>query len=153
MLVAWGLGAFALVGAGFLAAVVLPWRQLPDVIPGTPLAPILPSAHLEIALEHSLSKGMLRVWIDDELVVEEEFAGRQTRKILSARTYKGRLSRTIGLSAGEHVVRVEVSGGGFGGSRRIRGTFESGTTRRLAASVGGLIKKKLSLVWGPTSQE
>jgi len=152
-LVAWGLGAFALVAAGFVAAVVLPWRQLPDVIPDTPLAPILSSAHLEIALEHSLSDGMLRVWIDDELVVEEEFAGHQTRKILSARTYKGRLSRTIDLSAGEHVVRVEVSGGGFGGSRRIRGTFERGTTRRLAASVGGLIKKKLSLVWGSTSRE
>lgn len=150
---AWSLGAFALVAAGFLAAVMLPWRQLPDVIPETPLAPILPSAHLEITFEHSLSDGTLRVWVDDELMVEEEFAGRQTRKILGARTYKGHLARTLDLSPGEHVVRVEVMGTGFGGSRRIRGTFESGTTRRLAASVGGLIRKNLNLVWGATSRE
>ena len=150
---AWTLGASGLVAGGFLAAVILPWRQLPDVIPDTPLAPILSSAHLEITLEHSLSDGTLRVWVDDELMVDEEFAGRQTRKILSARTYKGRLSQTLDLAPGEHVVRVEVVGTGFGGSRRIRGTFESGTTRRLAASVGGLIKKKLNLVWGSTSPE
>ncbi len=150
---AWALGSLGLVAAGFLAAVVLPWRQLPDVIPDTPLAPVLPSAHLEIVFEHSLSDGTLRVWVDDDLLLEEEFAGRQTRKILGARTYKGHLSRTLDLSPGEHVVRVEVMGTGFGGSRRIRGTFESGTTRRLAASVGGLIRKKLNLVWGATSRE
>jgi hypothetical protein len=30
---------------------------------------------------------------------------------------------------------------------RIAGTFRGGTTRRLRASLGGLIKKELSLNW------
>ena len=40
-----------------------------------------------------------------------------------------------------------VDGAGFDGSRRIRGVFKSGETRRLEATVDGLIKRDLSLIW------
>ena len=33
-------------------------------------------------------------------------------------------------------------------SRQIPGTFKSGETRRLEATVDGLIKKELTLIWG-----
>jgi hypothetical protein len=56
--------------------------------------------------------------------------------------------KDLDVTPGEHVVRLEVSGDGFYDSRRIRGEFESGVTRRLVARIGGLIKKELSLVWG-----
>jgi hypothetical protein len=54
------------------------------------------------------------------------------------------------VAPGERVIRVQVDdGSGFRESRRIRGTFASGETRRLDASVGGVIQKDLTLVWGP----
>jgi serine/threonine-protein kinase len=145
-------GALSLVVVGFLAALTIPWRGEP-LIPLPTLAPVLPTAHLEIALEHPLRSGTLSVWIDGDQVLEEGFRGRVARKVLSLRTYKGTLTRTIDVSPGEHVVRVQVAGGDFGESLHIRGKFESGATRRLVAKVGGLLEKDLSLVWGTTTRE
>jgi hypothetical protein len=59
---------------------------------------------------------------------------------------KGRLTKTFGVAAGERVLRLEVEGEGWSGSRRIEGRFEGGETRRLEARLGGLVKKDLS-VW------
>jgi hypothetical protein len=103
---------------------------------------------LEIDFEHSLKSGTLKVWLDDELVLEEPLGSRVTSKVLSFRFRKGRTEKDLDVPPGEHVVRLEVSGDGFYDARRIRGSFESGATRRLTARVGGLIKKELSLVWG-----
>ena len=144
------LAALLAVGLVFPLAARRPGASLPLPLP-LPL-PTLPSAvepgHLEIAFEHPLRSGTLRVFIDDEAVVEEEFSGKVTKKILNFRMRKGTSKQVLDVTPGEHVIRVEVDGSGFDGSRRIRGTFKSGETRRLEATVDGLIKKDLSLVWG-----
>ncbi len=145
-------GALSLVIVGFLAALTIPWRGKP-VIPLPTLAPVLPTASLEIVLEHSLERGVLTVWIDGDEMLEESFRGQVAHKVFSLKAYKGILTKTIDVAPGEHVVRVQVTGGDFGESLHIRGEFERGTTRRLAAKVGGLLEKDLSLVWGPTSRE
>jgi len=146
------IGAVSLVAAGFLAALTIPWRGQP-VIPLPTLAPIVPPAKLELTVEHPLSHGTVRVWIDGDQVLEEDLRGRVAHKVLSLRTYKGSFTRTLDVAPGEHVVRVHVEGGDFSDSLRIRGNFESGGTRRLVAKVGGLISKNLSLVWGSTPTE
>jgi hypothetical protein len=145
-------GALSLVVVGFLAALTIPWRGQP-VIPLPTLAPVLPTAHLELALEHPLQSGVLSVWIDGDQVLDEDFRGRVARKVFSLKTYKGTLTETIDVAPGEHVVRVQVTGGDFSESLHIRGEFESGVTRRLVAKMGGLLEKDLSLVWGSTSRE
>jgi hypothetical protein len=103
---------------------------------------------LEIALQHSLRSGTLRIWVDDELVLEEALAGRLARKVLTFRQHRGRLTQTLEVAPGERVVRVQVEGDGFADSRRIRGRFESGAIRRLQAEAGGLLRKELRLYWG-----
>jgi predicted Ser/Thr protein kinase len=145
-------GAVSLVAAGFLAALTIPWRGQP-VIPLPTLAPVIPPAKLELAVEHPLSRGTVRVWIDGDQVLEEDLRGRVAHKVLSLRTYKGTFTETLDVAPGEHVVRVHVEGEDFSDSLRIRGTFESRVTRRLVAKVGGLLTKKLSLVWGSPSRE
>ena len=112
------------------------------------LPPVVAPAQLEVAFDHPLRSGTLRVYVDDELVAEEEFEGRVTRKILSLRMRKGSTRQVLEIAPGERVVRVEVDGAGYQGSKRIRGIFRSGETRRLEATVDGLIKKDLTLVWG-----
>ena len=104
--------------------------------------------HLEIAFEHPLRSGTLRVYVDDAQVLEEALSGKVTKKILNVRLRKGSVKQVLDVAPGEHVIRVEVDGTGWDGSRRIRGTFKSGETRRLEATLDGLIKKDLTLVWG-----
>jgi hypothetical protein len=107
-----------------------------------------PPGKLEVDFEHNLKGGTLKIWIDDELVIDEPLESRVTQKILSYRIHKGTLSQNLEVGPGEHVVRVQVEGDGFSASRRIRGTFESGEKRRLRIEVGGIIKRDLTLVWG-----
>jgi hypothetical protein len=117
--------------------------RLPGVLPA-----LSAPGHLEIAVEHPFRTGNLRVWVDDDLVVEEELTGRLTKKVLSFRLHKGSLTQVLDVAPGEHVVRVEIEGAGFQSTRRIRGTFKGGETRQLEATVDGLIKKELNLAWG-----
>ena len=116
-----------------------------------PLPSLLTTAepgHLEIDFEHPLRSGTLRVYVDDEQVLEEALSGKVTKKILSFRLRKGSTNQTLDVAPGEHVIRVDVDSTGYDASRRIRGTFKSGETRRLEATVDGLIKKELTLIWG-----
>jgi serine/threonine-protein kinase len=113
-----------------------------------PLLPILAEpAHLEITLDHPLRTGMLRVWVDDELVLEEDIAGRVRKKILTFRLHKGSEKEVLDVAPGEHQIRVEVESGSYRERIRTKAEFRSGQTRRLAATVDGLLKKELSLAW------
>jgi Protein kinase domain len=108
---------------------------------------VVQPARLEVQLEHSLRSGMLKVWIDESLVLEEPIESHVTRKVLFVKTRRGREEKTLEVSPGEHDVRVLVEGDGFHESRRIRGEFQGGRTRRLLARVEGLLAKDLSVAW------
>jgi hypothetical protein len=107
-----------------------------------------PPATLEIALEHPLRTGTLRVWVDDDMLLEEPLESRVVEDLKVFRVRKGRAEALLEVAPGERVVRVAVEGDGFSSSRRIRGTFQSGARERLQARVGGLINRELSLWWG-----
>ncbi len=138
--------AAGLLVLGFLAALFIPWRGQPPMLVLPAFAP--PPGKLEVDFEHNLKGGTLKVWIDDELVIDEPLESRVTQKILSYRIHKGTLSQNLEVGPGEHLVRVQVEGDGFSASRRIHGAFESGEKRRLRVEVGGIIKRDLTLAWG-----
>jgi len=140
------MGAAGLLILGLLGALFIPWRGQLVMLALPALAP--PPAKLEVDFEHNLKGGTLKVWIDDELVIDEPLESRVTQKILSYRIHKGTLSQSLEVGPGEHLVRVQVEGEGFSASRRIHGTFESGGKRRLRVEVGGIIKRDLTLAWG-----
>jgi serine/threonine protein kinase len=96
-----------------------------------------------------VSTGNLKVWVDDDLVIDEALESRTVRKFLSVRIRKGSVLRTVEVAPGEHVVKVQVQGDGEIAARQIRGSFESGAKRRLEVNRGGLplIKKDLSIEW------
>jgi hypothetical protein len=144
------LGAAALLALGFAGALVIPWGGQPPVLTVPPLAPGLVGipAQLELTVEHPLKSGVLKVWVDDKLVLEEGLEGHVSKRVLSYELHKGSLKTAVDVPAGDRVVRVQVEGDGFAGSRRIKGTFTSGVTRKLYAEVsGGLLKKELKLGW------
>jgi hypothetical protein len=106
-------------------------------------------AHLEIDFEHSLRSGALRVWVDDDEVIEEQLDGRVTKDIGGLKLRKGRHSDSLELAPGRHVVRVQVTWEGGSKTESIAGKFEPGQTRRLEARMGSLggLRRNLSLEW------
>jgi predicted Ser/Thr protein kinase len=115
--------------------------------------PLLPASEppgsLEVSLVHALRTGTLRVWIDDELVLEKPLESYVTKRVLIIKSRKGRLKETLEVRPGEHVIRVRVEGEDFGQSRRFERTFKSGETEHLMLDVGGLLSKDLSAEWLP----
>jgi len=106
-------------------------------------------ARLEVAFEHSLSAGTIKVWVDDDLVIEEKLSSHVTRRILGKAFRKGTFHKTVEVPPGEHMVKVQVQGDDFYGANRIRGSFEGGATQRLDVNKEGLplLKKELTLEW------
>jgi serine/threonine protein kinase len=140
--------ALLAVGVAFPLAARRANQAVPLPIPLPSLLATEEPGHLEINFEHPLRSGTLRVYVDDEPVLEEALSGKVTKKILNFRMRKGSMNQVLDVTPGEHVIRVEVDSSGYDASRRIKGTFKSGETRRLEATVDGLIKKELTLLWG-----
>ncbi len=140
--VGWVLGRrrrFVLGASGVgVALLILLWRLL-----GTASA-----AHVEVNFEHSLRNGVLKVFVDDGLVLEESLEGRQEDMIV-VKVWRGRLRKSFDVRPGNRKVRLEVVGESFNGTQRIDGRLERGETRRLEVRLGGLLRKELTAWWGP----
>jgi hypothetical protein len=115
---------------------------------GGPLAALLPAqaGRLRIDFDYPFKSGTLRVYVDDELEIEEQLAGQQRKKALVFRTHAGSFREDLEVSPGLHEVRVEVRWENNVRKERIIGKFRSGATQRLEASLG-LIRRDLNLEW------
>ena len=124
----------------------------PEPSPGSLLRWLQPAdpARLEVAFTHSFRSGILRVYVDDEVVVESPLNARVTRKVLLIyKKREGNVEEAIQVAPGEHFVRVEVEADGQRWSQRVLARFESGRVRRLSARVAGgfLEDKGVELAW------
>ncbi len=106
-------------------------------------------AELVIDFEHSLKNGVLRVFIDELLIVDEPFGGRLTRKVVGLEMRKGQMSRTLEIRPGRRSVRVQVSWDKNVKNKRSETDFRPGVRMRLKARLGSLggLRKDLSLEW------
>ena len=116
----------------------------------TPEVPVVAKGNvpgqLAIEFEHHLRHGNLQVWVDDARVVDEDFDGRVTRRLLSLELRKGLVQQRLTLSPGRHDVRVDVRWDDNTKSARISGVFRPGASRKLDVQVSR-IGGKLSLAW------
>ena len=117
----------------------------PPAAASPPEAPSAPG-RLVVEFEHHLRKGKLKVWVDDQPVLDQDLDGRVVRRILSLELRKGVVEESLALDPGPHEVRVQVRWDKSVKTSRIEGTFASGATRRLGVDVGRL-RGKLSLAW------
>jgi len=130
-----------------LALLVLVISAVGVRVPG--LGPLVASAPVEINFEHPLKSGVLKVFVDDDLVLEEALESWVKDDLVVVKVRKGRLTKTFNVPAGDRVLRLEVDGEGYRGSRTIEARFEAGEARRLEARLGGLVKKDLSAWLAP----
>lgn len=101
---------------------------------------------LAVDFEHSLRSGLLRIWLDEELVVEQRLAGQASKKGLVFTVRKGSYKDILEVKPGRHTLRVKVTWEDNERDERMVGTFKPGVTRRLQVRLGRL-RKGLSLEW------
>ena len=123
----------------------------PGVAPENPQAGAAPASaepgRLAIDFEHSVKSGLLRIWLDEELIVEQRLAGQASKKALVFTVRKGSYRDVLEVPPGRHVIRVRVAWDDSEKTERIAGTFKAGATRRLQVRLGGRLRKGLSLEW------
>jgi hypothetical protein len=102
---------------------------------------------LAIEFEHSVKSGLLRIWLDEELIVEQRLAGQASKKGLVFTVRKGSYKDVLEVPPGRHAFRVQVAWDDNEKTERIVGTFKPGATRRLLVRLGGRLRKGLSLEW------
>ena len=103
-------------------------------------------AQLAVDLKHALRSGVLRVWVDGELVKEDRIGGRVTKEVLGIKFRRGTFHDMLELKPGRHEIQVQVSWDDGERTERISATFNPGTTRRLDVTLGRLLKD-LTLEW------
>jgi serine/threonine-protein kinase len=86
---------------------------------------------LAIDFDHHLRSGTLRVWVDDDLVLDQDFGGRVTKKIFSFRIRKGSVDEMLDVAPGRHEVKVQVQWDDNTRTEATAATFKPGVTRTL----------------------
>ena len=121
----------------------------PQASPAPPIRETSQAARVVLDFEHSLRGGLIRVYVDDEKVVERPLSGRVTRKILGIEMRKGRFTETFPVAPGQREIRIQVSWDDNVRTERSGTRFNPGSSRRLKASLGSIggLRKNLSLEW------
>ncbi len=113
-----------------------------------PLSSLLPQepSRLRIDFDHPLRSGTLRVFVDDELALEQGLSGQPRKTALVFKRHEGSFRDELEIPPGLHEVRVEVRWDDNLKTARIVGNFRPGAARRLEASLGRL-RRDLNLEW------
>jgi serine/threonine-protein kinase len=132
----------------------VPPASAPDapspVAPGpgaaAPWSSLVEPARLRIDLDHPLRRGRIRVFVDDTLTLDERISGQERKKALVFKLHEGTFRDELDIAPGLHEVRLEIAWDDNRKVERIVGSFRSGATRTLDASLGR-IRRDLSLEW------
>jgi hypothetical protein len=84
--------------------------------------------------------------VDDELELEQRLTGQQKTRALVFKMHEGTFRDELDVQPGLHEIRLEVRWEDNVKTERIVGSFQSGATRTLEASLGR-IRRDLNLEW------
>jgi len=122
-----------------------PARGTPAPAPAASPGPVEP-AKLRIDFEHPLRRGKLKVFVDDELILDQRLNGQETKKALVFTMHEGKFRDQLDVAPGLHEVRIEVAWEDNTKVERIVGNFRAGAERKLEASLGRY-RRDLRLEW------
>jgi eukaryotic-like serine/threonine-protein kinase len=101
---------------------------------------------LRIDFDHPLKAGTLKIWVDDERVLEEKLGSIVEKKALVFRMRKGSFTDVLEVTPGWHQITVEVAWNDSKKTEKIVGQFRGGVTSTLDVNLGRL-RKDLDLEW------
>jgi serine/threonine protein kinase len=117
----------------------------PSAPVATPSAP-MPAAILALDFVYPLEDGRLSLWIDGNLSLTQDLAGRLAKNVVGIKIHKGSLEKALGVRPGRHEVRVRVTWDDNVKEETLSATFKPGSTRHLEVRLGR-IRKNLSVEW------
>ena len=120
-------------GLALLAAVLL----------GVSAFLFLPSATLQLVCRHDFRSAVITVSIDGEVVHTDSLTGAVRKMFGVVERTEGTYARTLPVSAGRHVVAVQLRAPGYDRTRSIEGEFSRGKQSILSVDSG----HGLSLAW------
>jgi hypothetical protein len=103
-------------------------------------------ARMTIDFEHHMRSGSVKVWVDDDLVLERSLEGRLIEKLGRVRLYKGRVLEKVEVTPERHSVRAEVAWDGKVRAARTAATFRPDGARTLDIEVLRVLDD-LTLEW------
>ena len=103
-------------------------------------------ARVDVVFEHGLKSGVLRLWVDEEKVIDEEVSARVAKKIVAVTVREGRLEKTLLVPPGDREFRVEVAWDDEAKVKTLSTSVEADTRRTLLVKIGRL-RKNLSVEW------
>ncbi len=112
-------------------------------------APAPTVSRVLLKLEHPLRAGVLRVWVDDDQVIERKFTGQVTKGFAGIKLRKGRVSEALEVKPGRREVKVQVGWDDKSQVDSVTINLKPGETYHVDATLGSLggIRKDLSLRW------
>jgi serine/threonine-protein kinase len=133
------------VAAGILLLLLLPFlfqRTAPGLIRLT-----TPSVPLRIESQHSFRSAELSIWVDGSLVHQAELTGVAERRLFRT-SVRGSYAESLGVPAGERVVRVRVrsKGDGYDQTREATVEFQRDRIPTLVLGFNGR-GRNLTLSW------
>jgi serine/threonine-protein kinase len=123
-------------------------RRTPRKTP-TPKArprPAPEACKLVFVLEHHYKSGTVRLWVDDDKVVDASLSSEVTQDLKVVKIRKGTFQRTLNVPPGTHRIRVELKSGEDIRAKESTAVFKPGAARRLEANTNR-ITGGLSLDW------
>jgi hypothetical protein len=121
----------------------------PAPVPPPQLRPIVrpaDSGRLAIDFRHHLKSGRLYVWVDDEVVLDEELDARIAKKVVGIPVRKGLVAQAVEVEPGQRRVKVQVRWDDNIKTETTAATFKPNATRTLQIRVSRVLGG-LSLEW------
>jgi hypothetical protein len=94
-------------------------------------------ARLAVSLQHNLKAARLRIWGDDDLLLDERLSGTERRRLALFKTTAGALARRLEVLPATRMLRMEVSWAGGSREASVPLKLHPGAKRRLDAEVQG----------------
>jgi serine/threonine protein kinase len=124
-------------------------RKTPTPRTPTPKArprPVAEACRLTFVLEHHYKSGTVRVWVDDDKLVDASLTSEVTQDLKVVKIRKGTYKRTLSVPPGTHRIRVELKSGDDIRAKESTAVFKAGVARRLDANTNR-VTGGLSLDW------
>ncbi|MEO8362571.1 MAG: protein kinase [Vicinamibacteria bacterium] len=118
----------------------------PFPAPDPTAVPLVP-AQMTIEFEHSLKSGTLKIFVDNEAVVQQAVEAKVTKRIMGIPIRRGLVTRSLEIEPGKHTIKVQVLWDDNTQTEEAQTTFKAGGRLRLKAKLGGRFRKDLSLEW------
>jgi hypothetical protein len=106
-------------------------------------------ARLAVDFDYPVKSGSLRIWVDDEPIVKDDFGARPPKAPAGVKFRRSRLPESLEIAPGRRQIKVQLAWEDNVRTEYAAYTFRAGGSAKLKVRLSGLpgLRKNLSLEW------